>query len=131
MDSLASLALATEEPKEDLLERPPYRKKEYIISQKMVKHILGMSIFQAIILFVFVFGAPSFMPESCDPLTGPLMATHPLESINSIAPSYSGENLRMLSAAPVEGEAPPVWDVDLMSDCPKLVLNGMVQSLDG
>jgi len=45
MDSLASLALATEEPKPDLLKRPPYRKKEYIISQKMVKHILGMSIF--------------------------------------------------------------------------------------
>jgi magnesium-transporting ATPase (P-type) len=45
MDSLASLALATEEPKDDLLERPPYRKEEYIISQKMVKHILGMSMF--------------------------------------------------------------------------------------
>merc|ERR1711935_1058503 len=41
MDSLASLALATELPKEDLLQRPPYRKREYIISQKMVKHILG------------------------------------------------------------------------------------------
>jgi magnesium-transporting ATPase (P-type) len=63
MDSLASLALATEAPKDNLLERPPYRKKEYIISQKMVKHILGMSIFQAIFLFVFVFGAPQFIAE--------------------------------------------------------------------
>lgn len=41
MDSLASLALATETPKPELLMRPPYRKQEYIISQKMVKHILG------------------------------------------------------------------------------------------
>lgn len=41
MDSLASLALATERPTEILLQRPPYRKKEYIISRKMVKHILG------------------------------------------------------------------------------------------
>jgi len=32
MDSLASLALATETPKPDLLQRPPYRKNEYIIS---------------------------------------------------------------------------------------------------
>lgn len=63
MDSLASLALATELPKDDLLQRPPYRKKEYIISQKMVKHILGMSIYQAIILFVFVFAGPQFIPE--------------------------------------------------------------------
>lgn len=41
MDSLASLALATELPREELLERPPYRKKEYIINRKMIKHILG------------------------------------------------------------------------------------------
>jgi len=41
MDSLASLALATEIPTDALLARPPYRKGEYIISKKMVKHILG------------------------------------------------------------------------------------------
>jgi Ca2+ transporting ATPase len=43
MDTLAALALATEPPKEELLQRPPYRKHEYIISQKMVKHILGQT----------------------------------------------------------------------------------------
>jgi hypothetical protein len=32
MDSLAALALATEKPTAELLQRPPYRKKEYIIS---------------------------------------------------------------------------------------------------
>jgi hypothetical protein len=32
MDSLAALALATEKPTVALLQRPPYRKKEYIIS---------------------------------------------------------------------------------------------------
>jgi len=32
MDSFASLALATELPKDELLKRPPYRNKEYIIS---------------------------------------------------------------------------------------------------
>jgi magnesium-transporting ATPase (P-type) len=41
MDSLASLALATELPTDELLERPPYRKNEYIINRKMVKHIGG------------------------------------------------------------------------------------------
>lgn len=45
MDSLASLALATEPPKEDLLDRPPYSRDEYIISRKMVKHILGMALY--------------------------------------------------------------------------------------
>ena len=32
MDSLASIALASEKPTPELLNRPPYRKKEYIIS---------------------------------------------------------------------------------------------------
>jgi len=45
MDSLASLALATELPVDELLQRPPYRKREYIISRRMVKHIGGQSIF--------------------------------------------------------------------------------------
>lgn len=66
MDSLASLALATETPKDDLLKRPPYRKKEYIISQKMVKHILGMSIYQAILLFFILFVGDKFIPESTE-----------------------------------------------------------------
>jgi Ca2+ transporting ATPase len=69
MDSLAALALATEDPKPHPLERPPYRKNEYIISQKMVKHILGQSLFQAFILFFFVFGAHTFIPESIEGYT--------------------------------------------------------------
>lgn len=63
MDSLASLALATEIPVDALLKRPPYRRREYIISKKMVKHILGQAIFQACVLFVFIFGAPYFVAE--------------------------------------------------------------------
>lgn len=66
MDSLASLALATELPKPELLKRPPYRKKEYIISQRMIKHILGQSLFQAFILFLFVFAGHYFIPEGVE-----------------------------------------------------------------
>jgi len=63
MDSLASLALATELPTDELLKRPPYRKHEYIISRKMVKHIVGQAIFQSTVLFVFIFAGPSFIME--------------------------------------------------------------------
>jgi len=130
MDSLASLALATEEPKEDLLERPPYRKKEYIISQKMVKHILGMSIFQAIILFGFVFGGPSFIPEECDGITGPLYASHPMTEFSSLsadnggAMKYTGANI-----ATKEGQVE--WEASKMEGCPEYIINGMIQSIDG
>lgn len=41
MDSLAALALATEFPTRELLNRMPYKRDEYIISKFMFKHILG------------------------------------------------------------------------------------------
>lgn len=63
MDSLASLALATEPPKDNLLKRAPYGRDDYIISRKMVKHIIGMSIYQAIVTFIFVFAGEYFVPE--------------------------------------------------------------------
>lgn len=66
MDSLASLALATEPPKPDLLEGRPYRRDEYIISRKMVKHILIMAIYQSIIVFTIVFAGEKFLPEDPD-----------------------------------------------------------------
>jgi Ca2+ transporting ATPase len=43
MDSLASLALATELPKPNLLKRPPQNREDYIVSRKMIKHILGQA----------------------------------------------------------------------------------------
>ena len=81
MDSLASLALATEPPKPILLERPPYRRDEYIISRKMVKHLLGMAIYQCIIIFVLVFAGEHFIPDKevikegtiCYPIDGDLI----------------------------------------------------------
>jgi Ca2+ transporting ATPase len=63
MDSLASLALATEPPKEDLLDRPPHSRDDYIISRKMVKHILIMSIYQSAVVFVIVFSGEYWIPE--------------------------------------------------------------------
>jgi Ca2+ transporting ATPase len=63
MDSLASLALATEPPTPELLNRPPYSKDDYIISRKMVKHILLMSLWQILIVYSIVFAGEFFFPE--------------------------------------------------------------------
>lgn len=65
MDSLASLALATEPPKDTLLDRPPQSKDEYIVSRKMIKHILGISIYQAIIVFGITLAGEHIIPETC------------------------------------------------------------------
>ena len=63
MDSLGSLALATEPPYEELLNRNPTKKDESIINGKMWKHILIQSIFQlALLLFLYLY-APFFIRE--------------------------------------------------------------------
>lgn len=139
MDSLASLALATEEPKDDLLHRPPYRKREYIISQKMVKHILGQAFFQCIILFVFVFGGRYFIPDECDPYTGYLQSSHPISEISDAAPSFNLENLvdtgegsTYMARYKLDGEFISVKEAkSRMSKCNPYVLDGSVQSIAG
>ena len=41
MDTFASLALATEPPTVELLNRLPHNRDEYIVTKKMAKHIIG------------------------------------------------------------------------------------------
>jgi Ca2+ transporting ATPase len=64
MDSIASLALATELPKPELLKRLPQNREDYIVSRKMTKHILGQAIWQCIVLFIFLFAGEHLIPES-------------------------------------------------------------------
>jgi len=64
MDSLGSLALATEPPTLALLQRKPQSRDEYIVSQKMVKHILSMAIYQCIVVFTIIFVGEKFIGES-------------------------------------------------------------------
>ena len=63
MDSLGSLALATEPPYEELLKRTPTKRNESIISGKMWKHIGIQSIIQITILLILYLVAPKFIRE--------------------------------------------------------------------
>ena len=63
MDSLGSLALATEPPYDELLCRKPTNRKESIINGRMWKHIVLQSIFEITILLVLYLMAPEFIPE--------------------------------------------------------------------
>ena len=63
MDTLASLALATEPPTEQLLNRQPHSRNSYIISKTMFKHIIGQAVFQFTIMVSLVFLADKFIPE--------------------------------------------------------------------
>ena len=63
MDSLGSLALATEPPYEELLHRQPTRKEESIINGKMWKHIIFQSLIELVLLIILYLYAPHFIIE--------------------------------------------------------------------
>lgn len=75
MDTLASLALATEMPTPDLLKRKPYGRTKSLISRTMVKNIVGHALYQLAILFIILFFGDKFIPNVDDgrwaPLGGP------------------------------------------------------------
>ena len=65
MDSFASLALATEDPSDSLLNRKPYSRDASILTPMMILNIFSQSFFQIIVLTViifygdYIFGVPS------------------------------------------------------------------------
>ncbi|XP_067683198.1 plasma membrane calcium-transporting ATPase 2-like isoform X2 [Haliotis asinina] len=56
MDTLASLALATELPSKELLDRKPYGRTKALISKTMYKNIVGHSVYQLAVIFTLLFG---------------------------------------------------------------------------
>ena len=63
MDSLASLALATEEPTDDVLDRDPQDPDEFIVTPLMFKHIFGQALCQLALLFAFTFDGENMFRE--------------------------------------------------------------------
>jgi P-type Ca2+ transporter type 2B len=55
MDTLASLALATEVPTEELLTRKPYGRTRPLISRTMMKNIIGHAVYQLGVMLFMLF----------------------------------------------------------------------------
>ncbi|RZF35558.1 hypothetical protein LSTR_LSTR014550 [Laodelphax striatellus] len=61
MDTLASLALATELPTPDLLLRKPYGRTKPLISRTMWKNVLGQTIYQLGVIFFLLFAGDKLL----------------------------------------------------------------------
>jgi P-type Ca2+ transporter type 2C len=61
-DTLAALALATDPPTPELLDRQPEPKGSSLISMNMWKMIFGQSILQLVVIFVLNFNGPGLFP---------------------------------------------------------------------
>jgi len=61
MDTLASLALATEPPSDELLKRQPYSRFESLITANMWKNIIVQGLWQIVVLGVILFKGPEIL----------------------------------------------------------------------
>ena len=60
MDTMGALALGTESPTPDLLNRRPYKRSATLISRPMLRNIIGQGIFQLLLLLLLMFKAPEW-----------------------------------------------------------------------
>jgi len=60
MDALASLALASEPPKPELLQRPPVNRSSPMITKQMWANMLGQASYQLLITLLLLFQGPSW-----------------------------------------------------------------------
>jgi len=72
MDTMAALALATEQPTRKLLERYPFAKDAHLITQPIIRFTIGHASIQLIILLITLFKADSWLHSRVepDPITG-------------------------------------------------------------
>lgn len=68
MDSLGALALATRSPSDSLLNRPPYGESDNLISNVLLRNIIGHVVYQMIVLLLILFGKHSIfgIPDDSD-----------------------------------------------------------------
>jgi hypothetical protein len=64
MDTFAALALATEPPDEDILDRAPYHKDAPIVTDVMWRNVHGHAIYQIIVICVVIFVGQGLLCES-------------------------------------------------------------------
>ncbi|KAJ3258248.1 Calcium-transporting ATPase 10, plasma membrane-type [Boothiomyces macroporosus] len=62
MDTLAALALATDPPSDELLNRKPAKKDESLITHSMMKQMIGQALYQVFICLFLYFLGPTWFP---------------------------------------------------------------------
>jgi len=66
MDTLGAFAMAAEPPTPDLLERQPYGRNRFVVSRHMMMNILGHSVYQLVVILIFMFAGSGAVPADLD-----------------------------------------------------------------
>ena len=83
MDSLASLALASEPPDDEVLKKPPVNRSEHMITNRMLVNITGQATYQLVVVLLLLFNGPAWF--GFDP-------GHCVMTTNCLYPGSIGEN---------------------------------------
>lgn len=65
MDSMGALALATEPPRPELLQRKPFGRRAPLINRAMYRNIIGMSIYQLIVSLILQYAGADIFGLEC------------------------------------------------------------------
>lgn len=60
MDSLASVALASEPPSEELLQRPPVNRTDSMVTKRMLANMIGQAVYQITVVMLLLFAGPTW-----------------------------------------------------------------------
>ena len=55
MDTIASLAEATEPPEEELLKRKPYKRDESLVTPTMIRNVVSVGLYQIVVLLFIMY----------------------------------------------------------------------------
>jgi Ca2+ transporting ATPase len=61
MDAFGAIALASEQPTDDLLKRPPVNRNDYVLTPRMLVNMVGQMAYQCTIILAFLFH-PNIIP---------------------------------------------------------------------
>ncbi|KAI8897268.1 hypothetical protein BC833DRAFT_527276, partial [Globomyces pollinis-pini] len=64
MDTMAALALATDDPTPELLQRKPEGRSDSLVNHVMSKQIVGQALFQCLVCLILYFNGPTWFPDS-------------------------------------------------------------------
>ena len=87
MDTLASLALATEPPTDEILNRKPYGRTKSLISPIMMRNIIGQGIYQLAVMFTILYAGQYFLDVESSVnkiLVDPRAVREPSEQFTSV-----------------------------------------------
>lgn len=84
MDSMGALALATEAPRKELLERKPYGRRAPLINREMYRNIIGVSIYQLVVSLVLQFAGRGLFNITCDMASGQATDECEVKIMNSV-----------------------------------------------